>query len=98
MVVHHIDGDRENNRLRNLIPVCKSCHSKIHSSGPFGELIDSFAEKLPDRSINYGANAEVDRDADKRLRISSENRDRLRSEKKGGESYDDVLDRLLPEE
>lgn len=28
--VHHIDGDRGNNDLENLIPVCRSCHQKIH--------------------------------------------------------------------
>jgi len=30
IVVHHIDGDRENNDLDNLMPVCKSCHQRIH--------------------------------------------------------------------
>lgn len=30
--VHHIDGDRANNDLENLIPVCKSCHGKIHNN------------------------------------------------------------------
>ena len=30
LCVHHIDGDRTNNRLGNLIIVCKSCHFKIH--------------------------------------------------------------------
>lgn len=35
---------------------------------------------------------------DTSIRISSENRDRLRAEKQGGESYDDVLDRLLDDE
>lgn len=35
---------------------------------------------------------------DTSIRISSENRDRLRAAKQGGESYDDVLDRLLAEE
>jgi len=28
--VHHVDGDRKNNCLSNLIPVCMDCHSKIH--------------------------------------------------------------------
>lgn len=30
IVVHHIDGDRTNNGLDNLIPVCRSCHTDIH--------------------------------------------------------------------
>jgi len=32
IVAHHIDGDRTNNDLENLIPLCKSCHKTIHSS------------------------------------------------------------------
>jgi len=28
--VHHIDGDRNNNHIRNLLPVCDACHDKIH--------------------------------------------------------------------
>lgn len=31
LVVHHVDGDRSNNSLDNLIPVCRSCHGRIHS-------------------------------------------------------------------
>lgn len=28
--VHHLDGDRKNNKIDNLITVCHGCHSKIH--------------------------------------------------------------------
>lgn len=28
--VHHVDGDRSNNSLDNLIPVCNECHRDIH--------------------------------------------------------------------
>jgi hypothetical protein len=31
IIVHHVDGDRENNDLDNLIPVCEPCHGKIHA-------------------------------------------------------------------
>lgn len=27
---HHVDGDRRNNSLQNLIPVCRKCHKKFH--------------------------------------------------------------------
>lgn len=54
VIVHHIDGDRSNDDLDNLLPVCQSCHAKIHhGSSGYEELF----EKLPDRSrIGYGGN------------------------------------------
>jgi len=30
--VHHIDGNRTNNELKNLIPVCRYCHIGIHEN------------------------------------------------------------------
>jgi len=30
LVIHHIDQNRENNSLENLIPVCRNCHKEIH--------------------------------------------------------------------
>jgi len=30
LVIHHIDCDRENNNIENLIPVCRNCHKEIH--------------------------------------------------------------------
>jgi 5-methylcytosine-specific restriction endonuclease McrA len=32
LVVHHTDGNRFNNKLSNLITLCKRCHPKIHGS------------------------------------------------------------------
>ncbi|WP_143095544.1 HNH endonuclease signature motif containing protein [Halopelagius inordinatus] len=31
IVAHHVDGDRGNNTIENLEPVCQSCHGKIHT-------------------------------------------------------------------
>lgn len=45
IVVHHVDGDRSNNDLDNLIPVCYSCHSKIHHGTPGYE---DWHEMLPE--------------------------------------------------
>jgi len=39
--VHHIDGDRTNNRLSNLVPLCHDCHMKVHN----GELPE-WSEKI----------------------------------------------------
>lgn len=30
--VHHINGERWDNSIENLIPVCKECHTDIHSN------------------------------------------------------------------
>ena len=29
--IHHIDLNRKNNEVTNLLPLCWSCHSKVHS-------------------------------------------------------------------
>jgi len=31
--VHHLDGDRTNNSVENLLPLCRVCHRKLHRSG-----------------------------------------------------------------
>lgn len=28
--IHHIDVNRTNNSIKNLVPVCRSCHKSIH--------------------------------------------------------------------
>ena len=30
LVIHHVDADRENNKLDNLLVVCPNCHMRIH--------------------------------------------------------------------
>lgn len=32
--VHHIDGDRFNSALENLLPLCHDCHMKVHNGHP----------------------------------------------------------------
>lgn len=46
LVVHHIDGDRDNNSLDNLAPVCRSCHRKIHSPFSHGPVFDRYSERI----------------------------------------------------
>lgn len=31
LVVHHLDGDRVNNRNTNLVCLCRTCHSQVHT-------------------------------------------------------------------
>jgi hypothetical protein len=35
LAVHHIDYDKENNSLNNLISLCNSCHAKTHTNRIF---------------------------------------------------------------
>ena len=39
--VHHIDANRANNSIDNLIPVCRGCHTNIHAGNDdYEEWID----------------------------------------------------------
>lgn len=51
--VHHIDGDRSNNSLDNLLPLCESCHKSVHCDlvGTSEERIESLKERLPESKI-----------------------------------------------
>lgn len=33
LVVHHKDENQENNKLSNLLVVCRTCHHKLHNKG-----------------------------------------------------------------
>lgn len=43
--IHHIDENRENNQMSNLIILCRSCHSKQHRGK---EWYQEIKKKLPD--------------------------------------------------
>lgn len=45
-IVHHIDGDKTNQNLDNLITVCKKCHAKIHSKMNVSDEILAFRSAL----------------------------------------------------
>lgn len=93
LVVHHIDGDRENNRLDNLVPLCPDCHNKIHSQKNVSAKLKRLREKLPRSSLRFGVN--TDGVVDTSIPIDSDVRDDLRAEKHGNETYSDVISRLL---
>jgi hypothetical protein len=44
--VHHIDGDKNNNNLDNLISFCTGCHNRVHSSKNPSPVISAFQSKL----------------------------------------------------
>ena len=29
--IHHLDGDKKNNKINNLITLCYECHRKLHA-------------------------------------------------------------------
>jgi len=89
--VHHIDGDRENNEIANLIPLCRTCHAKVHTKTDQTPEIDRLTEQLENGSY-------LDTPSQKdtvSVPIDSDVRDRLRGEKVGSETYSDVITRLL---
>jgi hypothetical protein len=55
VVVHHIDHDRTNNDLDNLIPLCATCHGKVHGDpieeGYLAELQDQLGEPRGPSSV-----------------------------------------------
>lgn len=53
LVVHHIDGDRNNDEIENLLVVCDPCHTKIHTPEENGEDWDQYTKQLPIASL-YG--------------------------------------------
>ncbi len=30
IIIHHKNKNKKDNRLKNLMPICRSCHNKIH--------------------------------------------------------------------
>ena len=46
--VHHLDGDRSNNSLSNLVPLCNTCHKRSHAGR---DDYQEYWEDLPSRMI-----------------------------------------------
>ena len=56
VVAHHVDGDRSNNDLDNLEPMCRSCHKSVHA-GSIG--FEEWSSKLPDSALVTAVNEEA---------------------------------------
>ncbi len=47
--VHHIDGDRSNDDIENLIPLCQSHHAQIHNGSSGSSYDGELPEVSPER-------------------------------------------------
>lgn len=83
VLVHHKNGNRDDNTLSNLIPLCTACHGKVHGrSDEFPELV---------RDLGYRPRP----DERTTVSVSGALLDELHERKERTETYEDVLWELL---
>lgn len=77
IVVHHKDGDRSNNELSNLIPLCQSCHSSVHAGADGYEELTKQLLPLRERkrTVTVTVDKSLSRDLDVVRRTSPVNSD-----------------------
>lgn len=44
--IHHIDGDHTNDDLENLVPLCPSCHAKVHNDRGENDVLSRLISRL----------------------------------------------------
>lgn len=81
-IQHHINYERD-----DTVPVCGPCHDTIH--------MDSNHEFYPDDPENANEYHYGDSSVSKRIPLAEETRERLKDRKRGDDTYDDVIQRLL---
>jgi 5-methylcytosine-specific restriction endonuclease McrA len=86
IVVHHKNGDRTDDCIENLIPLCESCHSKVHAR----------SDELPDLVRELGHTPRSDESTT--IQISETLADELWERMDRGENYEDVIWRLVKSE
>jgi len=90
LVVHHINGDRSDNQLENLVPLCNSCHSKLHTSKDPPGILSVYQNKLPESALSFGHEpASGDKGwATETVPIKPETKQLIQERKKDGKTYD----------
>jgi hypothetical protein len=91
LVVHHIDGDEHNDDLDNLVPMCKPCHGKLHTSKSLNGTLKRLQEKLPASALSYTdipSNRETGRKATAVIPLTPETKRLLEESKPDGVTYD----------
>ena len=48
VVIHHIDGDRDNNDPSNIMLLCDRCHRMLHLLGEIQRWLDKIGKKIED--------------------------------------------------
>jgi len=86
-VIHHKDGDNSNNTVDNLTPLCAACHQKVHAGIADNEESAQLIREL-------GKHPVFDPDYTTQT-VSDELADELYERKRRGESYEDVIWRVL---
>jgi len=46
VVIHHIDGDRDNNDVNNIMLLCETCHRMLHELGVIQRWLDRIGKKI----------------------------------------------------
>ncbi|WP_255171265.1 HNH endonuclease [Natrononativus amylolyticus] len=74
IVVHHINGDRTNDSLDNLVPMCRSCHTSVHAAG---DGFERWTKELPELAIRREDIVDVTEHGYEILRVCQREDDRV---------------------
>jgi len=94
--VHHIDGDRGNNDIENLIPLCRDCHSTVHSVAAHssGTQLQQLAAELKPREQREGEPGEYTRIS---VSIPNDMAERLHEDLSYGDNRSEIVREALRE-
>lgn len=75
LVVHHINGDRNNHSLENLISLCAGCHLEVHDGDWRNEPVEFFSPRTVSKKFI------VDAVHDHNLRVFNQRRKQLEEDR-----------------